>query len=57
MLTQLKRAFAKLVSFLSGGRSSGGPPVDPYARVTAPRRKGPNDRSSAVAVLEPDDEE
>jgi hypothetical protein len=33
------------------------PPHDPYAYRTAPRKRGPYDRSGAVAVLEPDDEE
>ncbi len=33
------------------------PPHDPYAYRTAPRRGGPYDRSGAVAVLEPDDDE
>ncbi len=33
------------------------PPLDPYAYRTAPRKRGPNERGGAVAVLEPDDEE
>jgi hypothetical protein len=33
------------------------PPHDPYAYRTAPRKRGPYDRSGAVAVLEPDSEE
>ena len=33
------------------------PPHDPYAYSTAPRKRGPYDRSGAVAVLEPDSEE
>jgi len=33
------------------------PPHDPYAYRTAPRKRGPYDRSGAVAVLEPDEDE
>ena len=33
------------------------PPGDPYAYNTAPRKRGPYDRSGAVAVLEPDEGE
>jgi len=56
MLAVIKR-------FLGGlfGRSQVEPPPapthDPYAYSTAPRRRGPYDRSGAVAVLEPDDDE
>jgi hypothetical protein len=32
-------------------------PNDPFAYSTAPRRRGPYDRSGAVAVLEPDENE
>ena len=30
-------------------------PQEPYAGVRAPLRKGPNDRSSAIALAEPDE--
>ena len=30
------------------------PPENPYAGVREPRRRGPGDRSSAIAVAEPD---
>jgi len=30
--------------------------IDPYAEVPVRTKRGPGDRSSAVAVLEPDDE-
>ena len=33
------------------------PPHDPYAYRTASRKRGPYDRSGAVAVLEPDEGE
>ena len=33
------------------------PPHDPYAYRTAPRKRSPYDRSGAVAVLEPDEDE
>jgi hypothetical protein len=38
--------------------SSGDPPADrdPYACAPVRNKRGPNDRSSAVAVAEPDDE-
>lgn len=57
MLTELKRVVLKVVSLLTGGRYPGSPPRNPYAGVRSPRRRNPNDRSSAVALLEPDDEE
>ena len=31
-----------------------GPPLDPYARVREPRKRGPAGRHSAVAVIEPE---
>jgi hypothetical protein len=31
-----------------------GPPPDPYARVREPRKPGPDGRTSAVAVIEPE---
>ena len=51
--------FAVIKRFLGGlfGRSKGEPPPDPYAYRTAPRKRGPYDRSGAVAVLEPDEGE
>ncbi len=33
------------------------PPHDPFAYRRAPLKRSPNDRSGAVAVLEPDDDE
>ena len=33
------------------------PPHDPYAYRTAPRKRGPDERGGAVAVLEPDEGE
>ena len=56
MLTLLKQVFAQAFRFLSGGRNPGTPPGDPYAEVGAPLRRSPNDRGTAVAVLEPDDD-
>lgn len=32
------------------------PPRDPYAYRSAPRKRGPSDRSAAVAVAEPDED-
>jgi hypothetical protein len=32
-----------------------GPETDPYAGVREPRKRGPADRSAAVALSEPDD--
>lgn len=55
--------FAFIKRFLGGlfGHKQTGqppaPPHDPYAYRTAPRKRGPHDRSGTVAVLEPDDDE
>ena len=55
--------FAVIKRFLGGlfGRKQVEPPPtpphDPYAYRAAPRKRGPYDRSGAVAVLEPDDDE
>ena len=55
--------FAVIKRFLDGlfGRRKveppPAPPHDPYAYRTAPRKRGPYDRSGAVAVLEPDEVE
>ncbi len=52
MFAVIKRFFARLF-----GRRQIEPPHDPYAYRTAPRKRGPHDRSGAVAVLEPDDDD
>jgi hypothetical protein len=55
--------FAVIKRFLGGlfGRKQIEPPPTPpqdrYAYRTAPRKRGPYERGSAVAVLEPDDDE
>ncbi len=59
MLRAVKRILADLIKFLkrhSGGRWPNPPPRDPYARKPAPYRRGPSDRSTSVAVAEPDEE-
>jgi hypothetical protein len=56
MLRLLKEIYVRACRFLSGGRYPGTPPGDPYAEVGAPLRRAPNDRSTAVALLEPDDD-
>ena len=56
MLSVIKR----LLSALFGRALSEPPPApphDPYAYRTAPRKRGPYDRSGSVAVLEPDDDD
>ncbi len=56
MLAVIKR----ILGGLFGGRKVEPPPApphDPYAYRTAPRKRGPYDRSGAVAVLEPDEED
>ena len=50
MFTALKRLAARLFGRLP---PASGPFEDPYAGVREPRRRGPSDRSSAVAVAEP----
>ena len=53
MFAAIKRFF----NVLFGRKPIEPPPNDPYAYRTAPRKRGPYDRISAVAVLEPDDDD
>ena len=53
MFAAIKRFFGALF----GHKPIEPPPHDPYAYRTAPRKRGPYDRSGAVAVLEPDEDE
>jgi len=55
MLTVIKR----ILSGLFGRKETEPPkpPPDPYAYRSVPRKRGPYDRSGAVAVLEPGDDE
>ncbi len=48
LLTRLKRLF---------GREPEPEPEDPFAGVRAPNRRGPQNRSGAVALAEPDENE
>ena len=48
---RLKRIAARLMG-LRGPLF--GPPLDPYAGVREPRKRGPAGRGSAVAVMEPE---
>jgi hypothetical protein len=59
MLKKIVSLLAKMKQYLPGRHPPVPPPphpYDPYARKTAPRKRGPYDRSAAVAVAEPDDE-
>jgi hypothetical protein len=47
---RLIRFLRRIVSSWFGGGQS---PHDPYARVRVPKRRGPSDRTAAVAVEEP----
>ena len=51
-------AIKRLLSRLLGRRPSKPPdsPRDPYAYRSAPRKRGPDDRSATVAVAEPDED-
>ena len=54
MFTGLKSIVSRVIDYLTGRSPSD--PRDPYARVLVPRKRGPNDRSSAVALAEPDED-
>jgi hypothetical protein len=54
MFTSLKRAVWRLFRSLFGGSWPIEPPVDPCVGVRQPKRRGPPERRSAVAVEEPD---
>jgi hypothetical protein len=53
MFAAIKRFFGALFS----RKPIEPPPPDPFAYSRAPRKRGPYDRSGAVAVLEPDEDE
>ena len=54
MFRRINNLLRKLFDNLFGGN----PPIDrdPYAGSPVRNKRGPNDRSAAVAVAEPDDE-
>jgi hypothetical protein len=52
MLSKIKKYLRNLFNGLFGEN----PPRDPYAGSPVRNKRGPNDRSAAVAVAEPDDE-
>jgi hypothetical protein len=54
MLRKMNSLFRKLINGLFGGT----PPIDddPFAGSPVRNKRGPNDRTAAVAVAEPDDE-
>jgi len=64
-LQRLQRFFRRLLGFLFGrapraraavaSGSGGGGTVDPFASVRVPIKGRPSGRSSAVAVMEPED--
>ena len=56
-LTRMKRFVAKMLGGSSAGAAPPGSPTDPYAGVREPKWRTPNGRSSAVAVMEPPDNE
>ena len=50
------RILLDMFSRLFGGKRPPGHPRDPYAYQPVPKKRGPQDRSTAVALAEPDDE-
>jgi|HubBroStandDraft_1064217.scaffolds.fasta_scaffold04011_5 hypothetical protein len=50
--SRAKNAFTDALRFLMGRRPDS--PDDPYAAVRAPIKRGPPDKSAAVALDEPD---
>lgn len=52
----LFQGFGEMLRRLFGGRREPETPGDPYAYHHAPIRRGPNSRSGAAAVAEPDEE-
>jgi hypothetical protein len=54
MLGKLKNSLSKLMRYL---RRESPPPKDPHAYKTAPVVQGPKNRSGAVALNEPDEED
>ena len=56
MMSKVTRMIRDILSRLFGGHWPPGHPRDPYAYQPVPKKRGPQDRSAAVAVVEPDDE-
>jgi hypothetical protein len=52
----LFRGFGEFVRRLIGGRAEPEIPGDPYAYCHAPIRRGPNSRSGAATVAEPEED-
>ncbi len=49
------RVFRDFILRISGRRPpTGGPALDPFARVRHPRRGGPGSRTSGIALMEPE---
>jgi hypothetical protein len=56
MIEKVTCVLLDLFSRLFGGQRPPGHPRDPYAYQPVPKKRGPQDRSAAVALAEPDDE-
>ena len=56
MIKRATRILLDLLSRLFGGHRPPGHPRDTYAGQPVPKKRGPQDRSAAVALAEPDDE-
>ena len=56
MIKKATRILLDLLTRLFGGHRPPGHPRDPYAYQPVPKKRGPQDRSAAVALAEPDDE-
>jgi len=54
MLGKLKNGLSKLIRYL---RRESPPPKDPHAYKLAPVVRGPKNRSGAIALDEPDEDE
>jgi hypothetical protein len=56
MVKKVTRTLLELLSRLFRGHRPSGHPCDPYAYQPVHKKRGPQDRSAAVALAEPDDE-
>ena len=55
MIKTIRRLLLDLFTHFFGGHQSPGSSRDPYAGRPVPKKRGPQDRSAAVAVAEPDE--
>ena len=55
MVKAIKRILSNIINLIRGNRPPD-KPRDPYAGAPVRNKRGPSDRSTAVALAEPDDE-